>query len=130
MDELFNSSILHDVRGSLGLNPDEVDEEFDPQIRSKINTAISKLAQLGLGELGSFMVNSGDETWNDLLGEEYKYVYALAKNYIEVFVKLAFDPPQGGALKAALDEQFKTAEFDVMTAIELHNIEKEATNEI
>lgn len=125
MEDLRNNSILSDVKGNLDLNPDEVDPEFDSKIISKINRAIARLAQLGLGELGSFMINDGSETWNDLLGEEYQYVYAFARAYIEVSTKLAFDPPQSGALKAALDEEFKTAEFNVMTAIELHNIEKE-----
>lgn len=125
MEDLRNNSILSDVKGNLDLNPDEVDPDFDSKIISKINRAIARLAQLGLGELGSFMVNDGSETWNDLLGEEYQYVYAFTRNYIEVSTKLAFDPPQSGALKATLDEEYKTAEFDVMTAIELHNIEKE-----
>lgn len=125
MEDLRNNSILSDVKGNLDLNPDEVDPDFDSKIISKINRAIARLAQLGLGELGSIMINDGSETWNDLLGEEYQYVYAFARNYVEVSTKLAFDPPQSGALKASLDEEFKTAEFDVMTAIELHNIEKE-----
>lgn len=125
MEDLRNNSILSDVKGNLDLNPDEVDPDFDSKVISKINRAIARLAQLGLGELGSFMVNDGSETWNDLLGEEYQYVYAFARNYIEVSTKLAFDPPQSGALKATLDEEYKTAEFDVMTAIELHNVEKE-----
>lgn len=125
MEDLRNNSILSDVRGALGLNPDEVDAEFDLQIKSAINNSISELAQLGLGELGEFVVQDGSETWNNLLGEDYQYVYAFAKNYIDVNTRLLFDPPQSGALKAALDEQLKKATFNVMTAIELHNVEKE-----
>lgn len=124
MSELRNNSILSDVRGALGLNPDEVDVEFDLQIKSAINNSIAELAQLGLGELGDFNIEDGSETWSDLLGTEYDYVYAFAKNYVEVNTRLLFDPPQSGALKAALDEQLKKATFNVMTAIELH--EKEA----
>lgn len=125
MEDLRNNSILSDVKNSLDYTPDEVDVEFDGNIIRKINTAIARLSQLGLGELGSFMVNDGSETWNDMLGEDYQFVYAFAVEFIEVSVKLAFDPPQSGALKAALDEEYKTAEFNVMTAIELHNVEKE-----
>lgn len=125
MEDLRNNSILSDVRGALGLNPDEVDAEFDLQIKSAINNSISELAQLGLGELGEFVVQDGSETWNNLLGEDYQYVYAFAKNYVDVNTRLLFDPPQSGALKAALDEQLKKATFNVMTAIELHNVEKE-----
>lgn len=128
MEDLKDTTILSTVKSALGLNPDEVDPDFDKPIRDKINTAIGKLAQLGLGTLGSFLVSTGDETWNDLLGEEYQFVYAFATNYISVFVKLTFDTPQSGSEKAALDEEFKIAEQDVLTAIELHNIEKEATS--
>ena len=125
MNELKDNSILSDVRGAIGLNPDDVDEDFDLQIKSAINTSIAELAQLGLGELGAFNIESGSETWSDLLGEDYAYVYAFAKNYVEVNSRLLFDPPQSGALKAALDEQLRKATFNLMTAIELHNIDEE-----
>ena len=125
MSGIKDNKILSDVKLALDLNPDEVDADFDKPIISKINNAIGELAQLGLRNLGDFLVESGDETWNDLLGEDYQYVYAFAKNYIEIAVKLQWDTPQGGALKAALDEQFKKAEFNVMTAIEHYNLCKE-----
>ena len=128
MKPLRENSILADVRGSLGLNPDEVDLDFDLQIKSAINTSIAELAQLGLRELGEFNIEDGSETWTDLLGEDYQYVYAFAKNYIEINTRLLFDPPQSGSLKSALDEQLKKAEFNVMTAIELHNISHKEVN--
>jgi hypothetical protein len=128
MTDIRDNSILADVKGSLGYNPEEIDSDFDGPIITKINTAIGILARLGLGKLGSFIVNNGAETWNDLLGEEYRYIYPHAINLVETYVKLAFDTPQSGALKAALEEDYKTAEFDVQTGIELHNIE-EAENE-
>lgn len=125
MGELINNSILSDVRQYIGLNPDEVDKFFDSQIISDINTSIAELAQLGLGELGQFTVQGGSETWADLLGEEYVYVFAFAKNYVEINTKLLFDPPQSGSLNSTLAEKLKKAEHNVMTAIELHNILKE-----
>lgn len=128
MGELKTNSILADIKDYLGLNPEDIDEDFNSQIISCINTSISELAQLGLGRLGAFNVENGSETWADFLGENYTYVFAFARNYIEVNTKLLWDPPQGGALKAALDEQLKKATFNVMTAIELHDIE-EAEND-
>ncbi len=125
MDEFLSTSILADIRGHIGYAPDEVDPEFDKQIIDHINTSIARLAQLGLGKLGDFLVRTGEETWNDYLGEDYQYIYSFAKDFIQLTAKLKFDPPQGGVLKAALDEQLATAEFNVMTAIEEHNIDKE-----
>lgn len=122
MSEVINNSILSDVRGYLGYSPEEVDPDFDRQIISQINIAIARLAQLGLSKLGEFVVNTGEETWNDLLGEDYQYVFAFAQDFVQITTKLKFDTPQGGALKAALDEQLRAAEFNVMTAIEEHNL--------
>lgn len=131
MSEVRDNSILSDTRGAIGYNPDDIDPEFDRQIKSHINTSIARLAQLGLGKLGDFNIEDGSESWNDYLGDEYRYLYAFAKDFIEITVKLKFDAPTSGALKASLEEQLKTAEFNVMTAIEEHNIDadKEAKNE-
>lgn len=122
MNEIMNSSILADVRGHIGYAPDEVDPEFDKQIIDHINTSIARLAQLGLGKLGDFLIRTGEETWSDYIGEDYQYVFAFAKDFIQVNARLKFDPPQSGSLKSSLEEELKTAEFNVMTAIEEHNV--------
>lgn len=122
MNEIMNSSILADVRGHIGYAPDEVDPEFDKQIIDHINTSIARLAQLGLGKLGDFLIRTGEETWSDYIGEDYQYVFAFAKDFIQVNARLKFDPPQSGSLKSSLEEELKTAEFNIMTAIEEHNV--------
>lgn len=125
MGEITSNSILSDVKKYIGLNPDEVDEFFDSSIISGINTSISELAQLGLRNLGEFIVQDASATWDELLGEEYAYVYAFAKNYVEINTRMLFDPPQSGSLSTTLKDQLAKATFNVQTAIEHHNIESE-----
>ena len=124
-EPLEEHSILYDARVAIGLNPNEVDEDFDVSIISAINTSISELAQLGVGELGAFTVTTGQETWYDFLGEEYLYLHAFAKNYVELNTRLLFDPPQSGSLSSALEEQLRKATFNVQTAIEAHENSEE-----
>lgn len=121
----MTGTILSDVKNYVGLNPEEPDSDYDKPIMDAINVAIGELAKLGLGHLGDFMVITGEETWDTYLGEEYQYVRAFAIDYVEVTTKLKWDPPQSGALKAALDEQLKKASDNVQTAIEYHNLMKE-----
>ena len=126
MNQVQDNTILADAKLFIGLDPNEVDEEFDRVIISKINTSIARLAKLGLGTLGSFSVNTGNETWFDYLGEENLYILAFAKHFVELNTKLLFDPPQSGALSSAYEEQLKEAKDDIQTAIELHEIEARA----
>ena len=121
----MNGTILSDVKNYIGLNPEEIDPDYDKPIMDAINVAIGELAKIGLGHLGDFMVQSGQETWDAYLGEEYQYVRAFAVDYVELTAKLKFDTPQNGALKSALDEQLRKASDNVQTAIEYHNLMKE-----
>lgn len=119
-ESLQEHTILYDVKAYVGLNPSEVDEDFDPIIVKKINKAIAKIAQLGVRNLGEFSVTTGNETWDDFLGDEFQYLRAFAIDYIECVTKMSFDPPQSGSLYSALEEEIRQATFDVQTAIESH----------
>lgn len=116
----MKKQILQDVKKSIGINPDSHDETFDASIIMCINSAIAELAELGIGTQGGFEVDEGTETWEDYLGETYAYLLSLSKSYVNTYVKLMFDTPQSGALKAALEEDFKRLEFRILTAIEQH----------
>lgn len=126
MSEIKEHKILSDVRIAIGLNPDEVDEDFNSSIISAINTSIAELAQLGLKELGEFTVQSGNETWADFIGEDYLYILSFARNYVELNSRMLFDPPQSGALNSTLEEQIRKAIFNVQTAIELHELKEDS----
>ncbi len=124
MSEQNITTVLSDVKKFLGLNPDEVDEFFDPIVISAINVAVAELAQLGLRKVGEFSIVNGNETWSDYLGEDYMYLISLAKNYLQIKSKMIVDPPQSGSLSSAFEEQLKQTSFNIQTAIEMKEIEK------
>lgn len=123
MSEQTNRSILADGKLAIGLNPDEPDEVFDPLIMDEINNAIARLAQLGLLKVGDYMVNYGTDVWPDYLGTDYAYLLPFVKSYIQKRVKLFVDHPQSNSLASSLEDEINKLEFNIQTAIELHNIE-------
>lgn len=112
--------ILQDVKNSIGINPDVEDPVFDSSIVMHINSAIAELAELGVREQGEFTVEDRNENWSDYLGDDLKYLTALVKEYICVYVRLYFDTPSSGTLNNALEEQKNRLEFRIMTTIERH----------
>lgn len=116
----MDKQILQDVKKSIGINPDVKDETFDASIVMCINSAIAELAELGIGEQGEFSLESREETWGEYLGAQYAYTLSLVKAYVNCYVKLMFDPPQSGALKAALEEEHNRLTFRIVTTIEQH----------
>lgn len=123
MGEQITRSILSDGKLAIGLNPDEPDEVFDPLIMDEINNAIARLAQLGLLKIGDYMVNYDTDIWSDYLGMDNAYLLPFVKSYIQKRVKLFVDHPQSNSLASSLEDEINKLEFNIQTAIELHNIE-------
>lgn len=123
MSEQLNKPILADGKLAIGLNPDEPDEFFDQLIIDEINNAIGRLAQLGLLKVGDFIVSYDTEVWSDYLGTDNAYLLPFVKSYIQKKVKLNVDPPQSGTLCSALEQELDKLEFNIQTAIEMHDIE-------
>ncbi len=121
----MENAILQDVKKSIGINPDVEDLTFDDTIVIHINSAIAELAELGLGHVGDFALESKSETWSDYLASDYQYLLPLVKPYICTYVRLAFDPPQSGSLATALKEQQDRLEFRIQIAIEVNEGGKE-----
>ena len=82
-------SILNDIKKLLGI--DAEDHTFDQDVIIFINSAISKLTQLGVGPKDGFQIANESATWSDLLGD-FKNLDG-AKDYIYIDVRLIFDPP-------------------------------------
>ena len=116
----MNNKILQDVKKSIGINPDVEDLTFDDTIVVCINAGIAELAELGLGNVGDFIVQNKDEQWSDYLGDNYAYLLPMVKSYICTYARLMFDPPQSGSLADALKEQKDRLEFRIQIAIEVN----------
>lgn len=104
----MEDSILISTKKILGIAADY--EVFDLDIITHINTALSTLAQLGIGPAGGFMIEDDSETWDDFLvsgDPEYNTV----KSYVYLRTRLLFDPPSTSYLLDAQERQIKEMEW-------------------
>lgn len=101
------ASILTDTKKNLGIAAD--DESFDIDIIMQINSALSTLAQLGVGPLEGFMIEDETAVWTDLLGTSPRF--NMAKTYVYLKVRQVFDPPTSGYAVTAFDQQIKELEW-------------------
>src|SRR4051794_5927773 len=115
----MEESILKCVKKLLNVDPD--DPSFDLDIITHINNAFSNLNDLGIGPDEGFVIESDGEEWGDFLGEEDKVKLSKAKTVIYLTSRLAFDPPNSGFLKDALEKQLLEATWRL-------NVNREATD--
>lgn len=83
------SSILNTIKKLLGI--DILDDAFDDDIVTHINSAFMILNHLGVGPSETFLITGDTETWDQFIGD-IKNIDAV-KSYIYLKVKLLFDPP-------------------------------------
>lgn len=107
-------SILESVKKNRGLTAGY--EVFDPDIIMAINTAFSTLTQLGCGPKTGFRITGYDEEWDDFLQNDSRL--EMVKSYVDMRVRLIFDPPQIGAVMSALQESIKELEWRINVAVD------------
>lgn len=93
-------SILVSVKKLLGIDAEYT--IFDPDIIIHINTAFAVLNQLGVGPEEGFMIESDSEVWDDYIVD---YNFMMAKTFVFLKVKIAFDPPSSTALLESMNRQ-------------------------
>ena len=101
-------SILTSIKKLLGI--DEADTNFDVDVIFHINTTLSILSQLGVGEK-SFSIEDKDAEWKDFLSDMTNL--ELIKSYIFMKVKLIFDPPQSSAVIEVMNRQISELEWRI-----------------
>lgn len=106
----MDDSILVSVKRALGIQPENT--EFDHDIIMHINTVLSILYQLGLGD-DAFVVDSSKQKWYDLLRGKTKLNFI--KTYMFLKVKLMFDPPTTGSVMESYNRQIAELEFRINT---------------
>lgn len=102
------SSILNDVKHSLGLLPEET--AFDLELVLHINTTLAILHQIGAGPVEGFEITGPDETWNQFVTDPRMNA---VKSYVYLKVRLMFDPPQTGFTTAAFERQLEELVFRI-----------------
>lgn len=111
----MNESIFNSIKSLLG--PDASYDVFDQDILIHINTAIAVLTQLGVGPEGGFIVTGSTETWGDFLGSNDKTLN-MARTYVYMKVKIAFDPPINSSVLNAYQEACKEYEWRLNVAVD------------
>lgn len=110
---MTNESIFLTIKGMLGFEPEYA--AFDADILFHINSAISILRQLGVGE-PNFRVTGTDETWQDYIKDLSSV--DLVKEYIFLKTKNVFDTPTNSFLVTANENYIKELEFRILVSFD------------
>lgn len=113
-DEVNTDSILISVKKDLNVSLN--DNFFDPELIMHINSALSVLAQLGVGPKAGFFITDETATWSDFLGDNP--LINIVKTYVPKKVKVAFDPPNTGPLSEALNKTLSEMEWRIMVIVD------------
>lgn len=93
-------SILTSIKKLLGISADYT--HFDQDLIIQINSAFSALTQLGVGPIEGFEIQDASSTWSEFIDDPR---LNFAKTYVQIRVKLAFDPPTSSALIESYNRQ-------------------------
>ena len=92
--------ILVSIKKLLGITNEYT--HFDQDIILQINSAFSALNQLGVGPKDGFSIEDSSAVWTDFINDPR---LNFAKTYVQIKVKLAFDPPTSGTLTDSYNRQ-------------------------
>lgn len=104
----ITQSILLTIKKMLGIA--EEYKAFDIDVITNINSVFFTLNQLNSAFPDFSIDSSGEETWQDYLGEGYSRLEAV-KSYIYMRVRLLFDPPTNSFLVNSLEKQCQELEW-------------------
>lgn len=103
----MEQNILISTKKILGISADYT--VFDLDITTHINTAFSTLTQLGVGPAEGFMIETGEEVWQDFIDTDMQY--NAVKSYVFLRVRQLFDPPSTSYLISAVERQIQELEW-------------------
>lgn len=98
----MDSSILSEIR-KIMVGADD-DTGFDTDLILYINSALTRLYQLGVGVKGFKVTSDGNETWDDFLNGDDSLL-AYTKDVVTKSVRLAFDPPANSYTVSLMKEE-------------------------
>ena len=108
-------SILISIRKQIGL--DENCKDFDADLIIHINSAFMNLKQIGVGPDEGYSIQDTSEVWEDYIdtdaNPELKTLLSAIKTFIYLKVRLAFDPPQGGAVLEHMNKMLAETEWRI-----------------
>ena len=99
-------SILKTIRKMIG--PAEDYDYFDTDLIIGINSAFSRLCQLGVGPEEPFKITGEEEEWTDFMVDGYQ---EEIKQYVYMKTRLFFDPPSNGSVVNIYKEEIEKLEW-------------------
>lgn len=111
---LFTESILTSIKKLLGIT--EEYEHFDADIIMHINSVFSILTQLGVGPPDGFAIKDKTAVWSDFSPDDPQF--SFIRSYVELRVKLMFDPPSSSSVIDAINRTIQELEWRINIAAE------------
>lgn len=111
---MIAESILLSVKKIIGIEPDY--RQFDADLIIHINSVLSVLYQLGIGE-SSFVITDSNDKWTDFLGEQPTNLNDV-KTYVALRVKMLFDPPTHSAVIESYNQIIKELEWRINVEVD------------
>lgn len=108
----MDDSILMTLRKLVCGNP--FSDHFDEDLLTHINACFSFLHQLGVGPPEGFWVTDALQFWSDFSSDIR--ILGMVKTYVNLKVKLLFDPPLTASVLEAMKEQIKELEWRLNVA--------------
>lgn len=105
-------SILTSIKKLLGI--EESYTQFDTDIIIHINSVFSILTQLGVGPEEGFFIEDDSAEWTDFLPDSPKLNFV--KSYVQLKVRLLFDPPDKGSLMDSMTRTISELEWRIQVA--------------
>lgn len=103
----METSILISTKKVLGLAADYT--VWDLDIMTHINSAFSTLTQLGIGPANGYVIRDETDEWSDFIGDDLQL--ESVKTYINLRVRMIFDPPATSYAITAMKEQIEQLEW-------------------
>lgn len=116
----YLDSILNSIKKFLMIT--EAQTEFDDIIIMHINSVFDILLDLGVGPVNGFSISDSNDSWETyVLFDTTKS--NLVKSYMQLKVKLLFDPPTNTSLLESMKQQIIEFEGRLRISAENNNME-------
>lgn len=104
----MDDSILNGTKKALGVDPSY--DVFDHEIIMHINSTFSTLHQLGVGPKVPFVIQDSTDRWDSFI-KDNPTVLQSVKTYMQLKVKLLFDPPSSSFALESFRKQAEEFEW-------------------
>lgn len=107
-------SILTSIKKMLGISEEYT--HFDMDLIIHINSVLSILTQIGVGPSEGFSIQDKTEIWTDFITSDKRL--ELVKTYVNLKVKLIFDPPLSSAVIEATNRMISELEWRILVTVD------------